>query len=203
LKSLPILYSFRRCPYAIRARMALKYSGIAVEIREVKLNNKPQQMLDYSPKGTVPVLILDNDKVIDESLDIMLWAISQHDPNNWQVEGFEQLIDENDNVFKKHLDQYKYSIRYPENSKEYYRQQGKIFLQQLEQRLQQHKYLLCEQITIADVAIFPFIRQYAHVDKQWFDQTPYRQLQSWLNEFLQSDLFHAVMNKNLKYLNYN
>jgi glutathione S-transferase len=183
--------------------MALKYSGIAVEIREVKLNNKPQQMLDYSPKGTVPVLILDNDKVIDESLDIMLWAISQHDPNNWQVEGFEQLIDENDNVFKKHLDQYKYSIRYPENSKEYYRQQGKIFLQQLEQRLQQHKYLLCEQITIADVAIFPFIRQYAHVDKQWFDQTPYRQLQSWLNEFLQSDLFHAVMNKNLKYLNYN
>lgn len=195
MKSLPILYSFRRCPYAIRARMALKYSGIAVEIREVKLNNKPQQMLDYSAKGTVPVLILDNDKVIDESLDIMLWAISQHDSNNWRVEGFEQLIDENDNVFKKHLDQYKYSIRYPEHSKEYYRQQGEIFLQQLEQRLEKHKYLLCEQITIADVAIFPFIRQYAHVDKQWFDQTPYRQLQSWLNEFLQSDLFHAVMKK--------
>jgi glutathione S-transferase len=194
LKSLPILYSFRRCPYAIRARMALKYSGIAVEIREVKLNNKPQQMLDYSPKGTVPVLIT-NGEVIDESLDIMLWAISQHDPNNWQVEGFEQLIDQNDNVFKKHLDQYKYFIRYPEHSKEYYRQQGEIFLQQLEQRLEKHKYLLCEQITIADVAIFPFIRQYAHVDKQWFDQTPYQQLQTWLNEFLQSDLFHAVMKK--------
>jgi glutathione S-transferase len=174
--------------------MALKYSGIAVEIREVKLNNKPQQMLDYSPKGTVPVLIT-NGEVIDESLDIMLWAISQHDPNNWQVEGFEQLIDQNDNVFKKHLDQYKYFIRYPEHSKEYYRQQGEIFLQQLEQRLEKHKYLLCEQITIADVAIFPFIRQYAHVDKQWFDQTPYQQLQTWLNEFLQSDLFHAVMKK--------
>lgn len=195
MKSLPILYSFRRCPYAMRARMALKYSGISVEIREVKLNNKPQEMLNYSPKATVPVLILPNGEVIDESLDIMLWAISQHDPNNWQLEGFKQLIDENDSVFKQHLDKYKYSVRYPEHSPEYYRQQGEIFLQQLEQNLEQHKYLLCDQITIADVAIFPFIRQYAHVDKQWFDQTPYRQLQTWFDEFLQSDLFNAVMKK--------
>jgi len=199
MKSLPILYSFRRCPYAIRARMALKYSGIAVEIREVKLSNKPQEMLNYSPKGTVPVLILSNGDVIDESLDIMLWAMSQHDPNNWQLEGFKQLIDENDSVFKQHLDKYKYSMRYPEHSTEYYRQQGEVFLQQLEQSLEKHKYLLCDQITIADVAIFPFIRQYAHVDKQWFDQTPYRQLQTWFDEFLQSDLFNAVMKKSTKF----
>jgi glutathione S-transferase len=193
--SLPILYSFRRCPYAIRARMALKYSGIALEIREVILRNKPPEMLNYSSKGTVPVLILTNGEVIDESLNIMLWAISQHDPNNWQSEEFKQLIDENDNVFKQHLDQYKYSVKHPEHSKEYYRQQGEVFLQQLEQRLGKHKYLLCDQMTIADVAIFPFIRQYAHVDKQWFDQTPYQRLQTWLNEFLQSDLFNAIMKK--------
>jgi len=195
MKSLPILYSFRRCPYAMRARMALKYSGINVEIREVKLSNKPQEMLNYSSKGTVPVLILSNAQVIDESLDIMLWAISQHDPNNWQLEEFKQLIDENDSVFKQYLDKYKYSVRYPEHSTEYYRQQGEVFLQQLEQNLAKHKYLLCDQITIADVAIFPFIRQYAHVDKQWFDQTPYRQLQTWFDEFLQSDLFNAIMKK--------
>ena len=195
MKSLPILYSFRRCPYAMRARMALKYSDIAVEIREVLLSNKPQEMLNYSSKGTVPVLILPNGDVIDESLDIMLWAISQHDPNSWQQEGFKQLIDENDSVFKQHLDKYKYSVRYPEHSTEYYRQQGEVFLQQLEQCLEKHKYLLCDQITIADVAIFPFIRQYAHVDKPWFDQTPYRHLQAWFDEFLQSDFFNAVMKK--------
>ncbi len=197
-----ILYSFRRCPYAMRTRMALVYSGVAFELREITLKNKPQEMLNASPKGTVPVLILLNNRVIDESLDIMKWALSMNDPDNWMmktspelVHSPDALIQENDHEFKGYLDRYKYADRYPEHSMVYYRTQGEVFLSSLENRLKSSPYLLGDQLTIADIAIMPFIRQFAHVDLEWFRQTPYKHLQLWLDAFLQSALFNRVMKK--------
>ena len=198
---LPILYSFRRCPYAIRARMAIKYSGIAVELREVVLSSKPEQMLAASPKGTVPVLILPDGSIIDESVDIIHWALSINDPENWRPEndGLLQqsidLISMNDDSFKDNLDHYKYANRYPEFPAEQYRDQAETFLQQLEILLEKNNYLFDEQTTIADIAIFPFIRQFAFVDKNWFDQSPYKNLQSWLEKMLGMELFTEIMNK--------
>lgn len=198
---LPVLYSFRRCPYAMRARLSIHYSGIAVELREVVLRNKPASMLDYSPKGEVPVLVLPDGTVLEESLDIIRWALSNYDPEHWQPE--EQalrhqamlLIEENDASFKHNLDRYKYPERYPDEQGPDYRAEGERFLQKLEQRLSQHRYLLGEHLGIADIAILPFIRQFAHTDKDWFDQTPYPRLQQWLNDFLESELFINVMKK--------
>jgi len=196
---LPILYSFRRCPYAIRARMALHYSGVLLELREVLLKDKPPSMLAVSVKGTVPVLILPNGKVIDESYDAMCWALAQSDPDHWwlgEKEGeINELIQWNDGEFKSHLDHYKYFDRYPENGMEHYRSQAEKFLIILEQQLSTQKYLLGNNISIADVAIFPFIRQFAFVDKVWFDETPYLKLQHWLAGFLESEIFLAVMDK--------
>ena len=198
---LPILYSFRRCPYAIRARMAIKYSGIAVELREVVLSSKPEQMLAASPKGTVPVLILPDGSIIDESVDIIHWALSINDPENWRPEndGLLQqsidLISMNDDSFKDNLDHYKYANRYPEFPAEQYRDQAETFLQQLENLLEKNNYLFDKQTTIADIAIFPFIRQFAFVDKNWFDQSPYKNLQSWLEKILGMELFTEIMNK--------
>ena len=194
-----ILYSFRRCPYAMRARMAIHYSDCRVQLREVDLKNKPEALLAISPKATVPVLLCDDGRVIDESMDIMRWALQQRDPNNWlhaqpQAEIF-ALIETNDTVFKTHLDHYKYADRYPGASQLEYRQQGEVFLQQLEQRLQQQAYLICNQISLADIAIFPFIRQFAHVDIHWFDQAPYPRLRAWLYRWLESALFLSVMQK--------
>jgi len=193
----PVLYSFRRCPYAIRARLAIKISGIKVELREILLKDKPMEMLEASPKGTVPVLVLSNGQVIDESREIMMWALALNDPKNWlnNVEASDLLIDLNDNQFKPHLDHYKYADRFPENSKENYRKQAEQFLKLLEQRLTQNRYLISDKISLADMAIFPFIRQCAFVDKKWFNQTPYLKLQDWLDEMLASDLFHEVMEK--------
>lgn len=199
--SLPVLYSFRRCPYAIRARLAIKQSGIPVELREVELKNKPQEMLMSSAKGTVPVLVLPDSTVIDESYDIMLWALSQHDPDNWlpgsvdMTEETNKLIELNDTDFKKHLDHYKYADRFPGQSMEDYRQKGEVFLQQLESRLNQTEYLLDNHITLLDMAVLPFIRQFALVDKSWFEQSPYVKCQSWLDKGLNSYLFHSVMKK--------
>ena len=196
---LPVFYSFRRCPYAIRARMALYYSGITCELREIELKNKPQTMLDASPKGTVPVLILDEGKVIDESLDVMYWALqSGKDQHNWlatDVDKYRALILQNDGDFKHYLDRYKYADRYPEYSKSYYRQQAEKFLQKLESCLVSTPYLTSESMKFVDVAIFPFIRQFAFVDKNWFDNAPYINLQCWLEKLLQSELFTAVMQK--------
>jgi len=197
---LPILYSFRRCPYAIRTRMTLAYSGITVNLREIILRDKPTALLDISPKGTVPVLLQPDQTVLDESLDIMRWALAVHDPDQWlrqddTVLVETKLIETNDNDFKVHLDQYKYADRHPEQSTEYYRQQGEKFLQSLEQQLRQTQFLLADTIGLADIAIFPFIRQFAFVDKTWFDQSPYPQLQHWLDYFLRSPLFINVMKK--------
>ena len=195
---LPILYSFRRCPYAIRARMAIAYASINPEIREVSLANKPSEMLSLSPKGTVPVLQL-GELVIDESIEVMAWALEKSDPDNWLALDLQsqqqRLIEENDNQFKAWLDKYKYWDRFPEQSQQDYRSQAEKFISKLEKNLTKNSYLLGNQICMADIAIFPFIRQFAFVDKDWFDQANYPHLQRWLNEFLVSDLFVQVMEK--------
>jgi glutathione S-transferase len=196
---LPILYSFRRCPFAIRARITLSYSAIMVEHREVHLRNKPQAMLDISAKGTVPVLLLPDGRVLDESRDIMRWALNESDPQIWWndqlAEFVDRLIDENDDLFKVHLDQYKYWERFPQHSQSFYRSQCEVFLLQLEQQLANQSHLLADRITMADIAVFPFIRQFAAVDRPWFDQSPYPKLRSWLETLLVSSLFLGVMEK--------
>jgi len=198
---LPIFYTFRRCPYAIRARLALYASGLTIELREVSLRDKPTNMLAASPKGSVPVLVLPDGCVIDESWDIMQWALHQHDPDDWlgkgdsYVEAATPLIVENDTVFKYYLDRYKYADRYPEQSKTHYRSQAEIFLKRLEDRLRATHFLLGNTMSVADVAIFPFIRQFVEVDKDWFMQAPYSSLRRWLDIFLDSERFNAVMGK--------
>jgi glutathione S-transferase len=198
----PILYSFRRCPYAMRARMALSCSGIQVELREVILREMPASLLTCSPKGTVPVLVLPDGRVIDESLDIIHWALAKNDPQQWlpagddeQSRDLNRLIDENDHSFKQHLDRYKYADRYPQQPASDYRSRGEAFLQKLEHRLGQSAWLAGERLGVADVAIFPFVRQFALVDKPWFDRMPCSRLQAWLDTLLASDLFSNVMKK--------
>jgi glutathione S-transferase len=199
---LPILYSYRRCPYAMRARMALSYAGIAVEVREISLKDKPAHMLQVSPKATVPVLVLPDGQVIDQSLQIMQWALQQHDADGWlsaDPQHTALLIAENDGSFKQNLDRYKYAIRFPEHSAADYRQQGELFLAKLELHLQQTSFLLRNKISLADIAIFPFIRQFAAVDSDWFASADYIKLKSWLQHLVESELFQGVM---LKYHTY-
>ncbi|WP_339477418.1 glutathione S-transferase [Pseudomonas sp. RL_5y_Pfl2_69] len=190
-----VLYSFRRCPYAMRARMALRYSGVPLSIVEVSLKAKPAEMLAASPKGTVPVLVCADGSVIEQSLDIMHWALARHDPDNWLQPGCAALIEENDTRFKVLLDRYKYAIRYPEHPMEYYRAQGAEFLQRLEDMLARSAYLAGPALSLADVALAPFVRQFAHVDRDWFEQAPYPRLNAWLERFLASELFSSVMRK--------
>ncbi|WP_082879879.1 glutathione S-transferase [Methylomonas methanica] len=196
----PIFYSFRRCPYAMRARLAIAVSGLSVALREIELSNKPEAMLAISPKGTVPVLLLPNGHVIEQSLDIMLWALAQHDPQDWldqSPEDAKRLIEWNDGDFKYYLDRYKYADRYPEQTSANYRQQGEVFLAALETRLQRNRFLCGDSFGLADAAIAPFIRQFAAVDNAWFANSPYPALQHWLDNFLTSNLFAAVMRKYL------
>ncbi len=191
------LYSFRRCPYAMRARMALRYSGVPVDIVEVSLKAKPAEMLAISPKGTVPVLDAGG-RVIDESLEIMHWALAQNDPQDWLLDGdsrIAELIEANDQGFKVHLNRYKYAERYPEQPMEFYRAEGAVYLQRLEGLLQDRDYLLADHPSLADIALLPFVRQFAHVDREWFAQTPYVRLQAWLQRFLESELFTSIMKK--------
>jgi len=197
----PILYSYRRCPYAMRARMALSYAGIQVEIREIALREKPAHMLAVSPKGTVPVLVLASNEVLEQSLDIMDWALQQSDVDEWIIQDqagqklTADLIATNDGAFKQSLDKYKYAIRFPENPPEIYRAQGEEFLQRLEILLQQNTYLCRNTISKADVAIFPFVRQFSMVDESWFESADYPSLKAWLNGLLNSQLFLGVMQK--------
>ncbi len=199
-----ILYTFRRCPYAIRARMAIKISGIQVDMHEVDLRNKPPALLDCSPKGTVPVLRLENGLVIDESLEIMHWALATHDPENWMERRTSlssaalSLIQQNDHSFKHDLDRYKYANRFPENSPTEHRGKAEMFLHDLNQRLTNQAYLFGPQATVADVAIFPFIRQFSLVDKEWFQinaEKNYANLAEWLQIWCESGLFNSVMQK--------
>jgi len=197
-----ILYSFRRCPYAMRARLALAMSGIQVELREVVLKNKPQELIKLSAKATVPVLITADNKLIDESIDIVYWALQQSDPDGYlsnlseeQLVVSKQVIANNDGEFKYYLDRYKYADRHPEYSQQYYRQQAEKILVILEQYLEKNGYLVSSKISIADLAVLPFIRQFAFTDKAWFDQAPYPNIQHWLAEFINSALFERIMHK--------
>lgn len=196
--ALPILYSYRRCPYAMRARMAIWAANIQVEVREISLREKPAHLLQISPKGTVPVLQLPDGTVLEQSLDIMQWALAQNDPQGWlnaDPEAVNALITINDGDFKKALDRYKYPDRYPEHTQAYYREQGEQFLQRLEAALEQHDYLLGHKPSMADVAIFPFIRQFAAVDAEWFASSLYPKLRGWLEGWLENPLFAQVMQK--------
>lgn len=196
---LPVLYNFRRCPYAMRARLALTQAGILLELREIQLSHKPEAMLKASPKGTVPVLVLNNGQVIEESLEIMLWALAQHDPDHWLDEDTQEsaleLIQLNDGQFKYFLDRYKYADRYPQFSAQHYRQQAEQIIGKYELRLQRMPYLCGEQFGLADAAILPFIRQFAAVDPDWFTNAPYPALRVWLNKFLNSELFQRIMHQ--------
>lgn len=195
---LPILYSYRRCPYAMRARMALWAAKIQVELREVSLREKPQHLLQISPKATVPVLQLADGTVLEQSLDIMRWALQQNDARGWLKGDMlmaDTLISGNDGEFKKALDRYKYPERYPEQSALFYREQGEQFLQRLEALLVEHRFLLGDSASMADVAIFPFIRQFAAVDAQWFGRSDYPRLREWLAGWVEGELFTQVMQK--------
>jgi glutathione S-transferase len=179
--------------------MALAAAQTPVELREVSLRDKPAAMLAASPKGSVPVLVLGDDAVIDESLDIMHWALNRNDPFKWLPPGETHTaalwIADNDGPFKHWLDRYKYADRYPEESAESYRRRGEVFLQRLESALQAEPWLCGAHRSIADVALFPFIRQFAGVDGDWFYRAPYPALQRWLDVQLSETLFDSVMHK--------
>ncbi|WP_332777845.1 glutathione S-transferase [Polaromonas sp.] len=205
--SLPVLYSFRRCPYAMRARLALAVSGQRCELREVTLRDKPPEMLAASPKGTVPVLVLPDGQVIDESLDIMLWALGQNDPEHWLVPqhgsmaDMQALISQNDDEFKQHLDRYKYPNRYPQESAgdaqsfaQAHRADGARWLSGME-RMLSDGWLFGPNASLADMALLPFVRQFAHTDKAWFAAQPWPRLQAWLAGFEASTLYQSVMEK--------
>ena len=194
----PVLYSYRRCPYAMRARMALRYASIAVEHREIELRNKPQSMLQASPKGTVPVLCI-GDEVLDQSMDIVRWAIKQSDPDGWGNldDALAQAwIDKNDGPFKVLLDQYKYPNRFPELDPEAVLHEAlELMLLPMQKSLQGSQYLLGDKMTWVDVAIFPFIRQFSMVDSKRFEQLPIPAVKAWLTRHLESELFNTVMHK--------
>jgi len=192
----PILYSYRRCPYAMRARMALKLADIPVEIREISLRDKPAHMLQISPKGTVPVLLLGDETVIEQSLEIMIWALKVHAMKASIDETSIALIVDNDSSFKKALDAYKYPERNPNQSQIQHRAEGEIFLNRLELMLSLHANLLSEEAGLADLAIFPFVRQFAAVDDIWWQTQPYPKLYAWLLVWVESALFKSIMTKN-------
>lgn len=198
-----ILYSFRRCPYAMRARLALSIADINYEHREVSLRNKPQPMLDASPKGTVPVFITSSGTVIEESLAVMRYALSQNDPKNWlfdetdRTEDFIRIMDEE---FKPHLDQYKYASRYDDTAERgdvdlTHRAAAVDLLQKWEMALSENDYLLRESPSLVDMATFPFIRQFAATEKDWWASKPLPKVADWLETCLQSDLFKKIMKK--------
>lgn len=187
----------------MRARMALQYAGIDVEIREIALRQKPQHMIAVSPKATVPVLVLTDETVIDESLAIMFWALNQKDTDGWldiDLSDAKALIQINDGWFKRALDAYKYADRYPEKTQAEHRAVGEVFLEQLEVLLQQHQGLCGHLPSLADIAIFPFIRQFKGVDSEWFETSPYPKVNAWLTTLIQSELFIRIMQKHPTYL---
>ncbi len=197
----PLLYTFRRCPYAMRARMALSISAQTCEIRELVLRDKPAHMLEISPKGTVPVLQTTSGDVLEESLDVMLWALRQNDPEHWLTPEREDeaamydLIARCDDEFKPHLDRYKYANRYEDADPVQHRTQAETFINELNTRLTNDSYLFGTHACLADYAIAPFIRQFANTDRDWFDHTPYLHVQNWLGDFLGSKLFNSIMEK--------
>jgi glutathione S-transferase len=192
---LPILYSFRRCPYAMRARMAIAVSGVSVELREVVLRDKPPEMLEVSPKGTVPVLVLSDGTVLEESLDIMRWALGQNDPEDWLEHIDDELIAANDGPFKQALDRYKYPHRYDLPDGLAHRDEGLKHLVDLNAALAKARFLSGEQCGFTDIAVFPFVRQFAATDQDWFDSLALPALQAWLLSLTGSALFAEIMVK--------
>ncbi len=201
----PILYSFRRCPYAMRARIALIYSGVKFSLREVDLKNKPKQLIEISPKGTVPVLQLSDSKILEESLDIIDYSLDKNDPNNLALLGQQDLLQEanrlienNDIDFVRVLRKYKYFERHPEHSQEYYRKEAEEkYLKDYEARLTNGPFLLGKK-SKADIAIFPFIRQFAFADKEWFFNSNYKKLINWISYWEESEDFNNLVMKKYK-----
>jgi len=212
MTDLPVLYSFRRCPYAMRARLAIVVSGLHVELREVVLKNKPSELLAASPKATVPVLVLPSGEVIDESLNVMQWALGQHDPEQWletqdsEVSSADMLalIAANDGAFKHSLDRYKYPHRFSAEHRDVdattfarrHRSVGAAWLCRLEPQLVRG-HLFGSRASLADMAVLPFVRQFAHTDATWFAAQPWPHLRAWLGAFEHSRLFASVMYKHL------
>jgi len=198
--ALPVLYSFRRCPYAMRARLALIAGDTRCELREVVLRDKPAEMLAASPKGTVPVLVMADGTVLEQSLDVMLWALRRHDPQRWlqpevgTLEDMLALVAACDNGFKPQLDRYKYPGRFTE-AEDSARERGAQFLRELEARLSVSAHLAGAHATLADAALMPFVRQFAMVDPAWFDAQPWPRLHAWLSAWMASDLFARAMPK--------
>jgi glutathione S-transferase len=199
MSSLPVLYSFRRCPYAIRARLALDVSQQRCELREIALRDKPSAMLRASPKGTVPVLVATDGAVIDESLDIMLWALRRNDPEKWlapergTLDDMLSLVRRFDDEFKANLDRYKYPNRFPGASAQLNRQEGSKFLHELDARLEQASYLFGDCAALADMALASFVRQFANVDAPWFAAQSWRRLHGWLSGIVDSPRFVRIM----------
>lgn len=186
----------------MRARMALNASGLSYEHREVLLRDKPQAMLDVSPKGTVPVFITEDAKVVDESLAVMRYALAQNDPENWlrQAHNSQQFVEIIDGDFKHHLDRYKYASRYDETAKRgdvdlSHRKSAVTCLEAWEDAFSVSRYLLGGTPSLADIATFPFIRQFAATEPEWWSKGPLPQTKKWLAEWLESDTFKAIMTK--------
>ena len=211
--ALPILYSLRNCPYAMRARIAIFKSHQPVALRDVVLSDKPPEMILASAKATVPILVIsqtDNStskenakcQVIDESLDVMLWALNSADPNDLlhrdSPEVLTQMlafITEFDVEFKRCLEAYKCAKRYHETNIDECRAACEHYIQMLELRLTAHKFLSSERESLLDIALLPFIRQFARIERQWYLQSPYPNIKAWLNNYLQSPMFTKVMAK--------
>lgn len=200
--NIPILYSLQNCPYAMRARIALLLAEQTIIVRAITLKDKPQAMLNASPKGEVPVLILPNGTVIEQSYDIMLWALQQNDSANLlhrDVPEFSQqilqLIERGDNEFKHPLEQYRAAKRYHQDSEIQWRQQCEIFIEDIEYNLNQSGYFVGNQLSLADYAFIPFMRQFGRVDRKWFAQAPYPKFKTWLSTQLQSRLYARMMTK--------
>lgn len=203
--SRPIFYSFRRCPYAMRARLAVQSAQISCELREILLRDKPQEMLSISPKGTVPVVQLPTGKIIDESWEVMLWALEQNDPNHWLpssasawevVRNLVQKCDGNvPGGFKFHLDRMKYHTRYEDVEPTEHRAAANGFLALLDERLKESAFLVEDHFSLADAAIAPFVRQFANADLEAFQAAAFPRLEQWLSNFLNSAAFLSVMAK--------
>lgn len=201
---LPVLYSFRRCPYAIRARLAIKAAGLAVVQREVLLGNKPAELLAASPKATVPVLLLPGGAVLDESLDIMRWALAVHDPQGWVRADEDEAVRAwtrcNDGPFKRALDGTKYASGEAAGTLQAWRDEAvAVMLAPMEAQLAQHRFLLRESLSMADIALLPFVRQFAACDADGFGRLPLKRLQVWLAFLTGQPLFESVMTKRARW----
>ena len=200
--SLPILYSLRQCPYAMRARLGLLLAQQPVMLCDIVMTNIPKEMIKASSKGEVPVLILDDGTIIDESIDIMRWALNKNDPQDLLykhhpnlIEEIQHFIQHNDNEFVESLKKYKAASRYHDDTEEECRKECEFFIKDIESRLSKHEYIFGDEISLADYAILPFIRQFSRVDRKWYLQSPYPKLRSWLEQHYQNPLFSKAMKK--------